>query len=206
MLPLPGRAAQMDFAAEQACQFAADGKTEAGAAIFPAGAGVGLLERLEDQLLLFQGNADAGIGHLEGDDGRRVWFRIGCSALQPPTAAETVSFTPPSAVNLKAFDSRFFSTCCRRFESVTMLRARLGSTSMLKESLRFSASCRNGRPTVSSRLDGQDFLRIHRHGAGFDLRQVEDVADQVEQVGAGAVDGAGEFDLLAPTDCRPDFR
>ena len=62
----------MDFAAEQARQFAADGEAEAGAAIFPAGAGVGLLERLEDQLLLFQGNADAGVGHLEGDHGRRM--------------------------------------------------------------------------------------------------------------------------------------
>ena len=42
----------------------------------------------------------------------------------------------------------------------------------------------------------QDLLGIDRHCAGFDLRQVENVADQVEQVGAGAVDGAGEFDLL----------
>ena len=61
----------MDFAAEQACEFAADGKPEAGAAIFAAGAGVGLLERLEDELLLFRGDADAGVGHFEGDDGRR---------------------------------------------------------------------------------------------------------------------------------------
>ena len=44
---------------------------------------------------------------------------------------------------------------------------------------------------------GQDLLGIHRHGAGLDLGKVEDVADQIQQVGAGAVDGAGEFDLLA---------
>ena len=62
----------MDFAAEQARKFAADGKAEAGAAIFAAGAGVGLLERLEDQFLFLQRNADAGVGHLEGDDGGRV--------------------------------------------------------------------------------------------------------------------------------------
>ena len=37
---------------------------------------------------------------------------------------------------------------------------------------------------------------VDRDGAGLDLRQVENVADQVEQVGAGAVDGAGEFHLL----------
>ena len=52
------------------------------------------------------------------------WLRTGCSGLQPPTAAVTDSRTPPCSVNLKAFDSRFFSTCCRRLESVVMLRPR----------------------------------------------------------------------------------
>ena len=28
--------------------------------------------------------------------------------------------TPPSSVNLTAFESRFFSTCCRRCSSVTI--------------------------------------------------------------------------------------
>ena len=42
----------------------------------------------------------------------------------------------------------------------------------------------------------EDFLRIDRDGAGLDLRQVENVADEVEQVGAGAVNGARELDLL----------
>ena len=41
----------------------------------------------------------------------------------------------------------------------------------------------------------EQLLGIDRHGAGFDLRQIEDVADQVQQVGARAVDGAGELDL-----------
>ena len=79
-------------------------------------------------------------------------LRTGCSLLQPPRAPETLRLTPPSAVNLKALDSRFFSTCCKRLELVTMLRVRLGSSSMANESWRLSASCRNGRPTVSSRL------------------------------------------------------
>src|SRR5205823_6499660 len=30
-------------------------------------------------------------------------------------------------------------------------------------------------------------LALHRHGAGLDLRQVENVADQVEKIGARAV-------------------
>src|SRR5262245_34306194 len=67
-----GRAAKMDFAAQQVRQFAADGETEAGTAVLAAGAGVRLLKRLEDDLLLFQRNADARIGDLEGHHGGRL--------------------------------------------------------------------------------------------------------------------------------------
>ncbi len=42
----------------------------------------------------------------------------------------------------------------------------------------------------------EHLLRVDGHGSGFDLGQIQDIADQVEQVGAGALDGAGEFDLL----------
>ena len=52
---LAGRAAELNFAAEQAGEFAADGEAEAGAAVLAAGAGVGLLEGLEDDALLFRG-------------------------------------------------------------------------------------------------------------------------------------------------------
>ena len=41
-----------------------------------------------------------------------------------------------------------------------------------------------------------ELLGVDRDGAGLDLRQVEDVADEVQQVAAGAVDGARELDLL----------
>ena len=41
-----------------------------------------------------------------------------------------------------------------------------------------------------------DLLDLDRDGAGLDLREVENVVDQVEQVGAGRVDVAGELDLL----------
>src|SRR3569833_2943224 len=67
-----GRGAQLDFAAEQAREFAADGEAETGAAVFAAGGGVGLLERLEDDLLLLGRDADAAVRHLEGDYARRL--------------------------------------------------------------------------------------------------------------------------------------
>src|SRR3954451_2989843 len=62
----------MDFAAEQVRQLAADGQAQPRAAVFAAGAGVSLLERLEDDLLLLERNADAAIGHLECDYRRRL--------------------------------------------------------------------------------------------------------------------------------------
>ena len=108
VLPTPGRAAQLDLAAEQAGQLAADRQTEAGAAVLAAGAGVGLLEGLEDDALLLGRDADAGVGHLERDDASAPGSSTGWSGLQPPATGETVSRTPPCAVNLNAFDSRFF--------------------------------------------------------------------------------------------------
>ena len=146
---LARRAAQLDFAAEQIRKLAADREAEAGAAVFAAGAGIGLLEGLEDDALLLERNADAGVGDLERHDGG-AWLSSGWSGDQPPTAAETLSRTPPCSVNLKAFDSRFFSTCCKRLESVVMVR-QIGSISTSNE-LRLSASWRNGRAVASMRL------------------------------------------------------
>ena len=122
---LAGRAAQLDLAAEQVGELAADGEAQAGAAVLAAGAGVRLLERLEDDLLLLGRDADAGVGDLEGDDRAAPWPGIGWSALQPPARRRHARRTPPCSVNLKALDSRFFSTCCRRLESVTMLRVEM---------------------------------------------------------------------------------
>ena len=42
----------------------------------------------------------------------------------------------------------------------------------------------------------QDFFRVDRHGAGFDLGEVENVADEVQEIGTGRMDGAREVDLL----------
>ncbi len=67
VLPCPGVLDQPDLAAEQRRELAADREAEAGAAVLAAGAGVGLLERLEDQPLLLRRDADAGVGDLEGD-------------------------------------------------------------------------------------------------------------------------------------------
>ena len=52
----------------------------------------------------------------------------------------------------------------------------------------------------------QEIFGVDRHRARLDLRQVEDVGDQVEQVGACAVNGAREFDLLRRQVAAPGCR
>src|SRR5205823_11661011 len=59
------RADESDFAAEQTRELAADRETKSRTAVFAARAAVGLLERLEDDLLLVGRDADAGIHHRE---------------------------------------------------------------------------------------------------------------------------------------------
>ncbi len=61
MLPLPGSAAQLDFATQQAGQLAADRQTQPRSAVLAAGAGICLLEGLEDDALLVRWNANAGV-------------------------------------------------------------------------------------------------------------------------------------------------
>ena len=61
-------AGEADFAAQEHGQLAADGQAQAGAAVLARGAGVGLLERLEDEPLLLGRHADARVLDGEGDD------------------------------------------------------------------------------------------------------------------------------------------
>src|SRR5579864_9755073 len=63
---LAGCAAQLNFAAQQAGEFAADRQAQASASVLAAGAGICLLEGLEDDALLIESDSNAGIGNLEG--------------------------------------------------------------------------------------------------------------------------------------------
>ena len=121
----------------------------------------------------------------------------GWSGLQPPTAADAVSRTPPCSVNLKALDKQVLQH----------LLQPLGVGGHAARKMRVDLDVERQMPVVGlvaerprdgvDQVGDEHLLGVHRDGAGLDLRQVEDVADQVEQVGAGAVDGAREFDLLA---------
>jgi len=112
-----GGALDPDVAAEQARQLAADGQTQPRAPVLAAGGSVDLLERLEDDPLFGLGipmpvSVTAKATTLAAPSS---WP---CPWLQPDVAGEIRRVTDPWSVNLKAFDSRFFSICCTRFSSV----------------------------------------------------------------------------------------
>ena len=71
---LAENAVEADFSTEQGGQLTGDRQAQPGAAVFAAGAGIGLLKGLEDELLLFGGDADARVtdgkgNHVEGAAG-----------------------------------------------------------------------------------------------------------------------------------------
>src|SRR5215470_14549947 len=65
--PAAGRADEMNLSPEKPGDLAADGQAQPGAAVLPARAAVRLLEGFEDDLLLVGGDADARVGHREGE-------------------------------------------------------------------------------------------------------------------------------------------
>ena len=67
-----------------------------------------------------------------------------------PSAWPTRRTTPPSSVNLNAFESRFFSTCCSRCSSVTIVGSAFSAKSSSKESPFSAATGRNERSSAVS--------------------------------------------------------
>src|SRR5690606_29949182 len=77
-----GAAPQLDLSAEQPRQLAADRQAEPGAAIESAGRLVGLLERLEDELLFVRGDPDPGVGDRELECRRGAAQRLALELLR----------------------------------------------------------------------------------------------------------------------------
>ena len=100
-------------------------------------------------------------------------------------------------MNFSAFESRFFSTCCRRLTSVRSISDDSSSPiSIVKSSPLPSATWRKVRDAEVSHLGEAHAADLNVHLARFDLRQIENVVDQREQVSAGGVNGFRKLDLL----------
>src|SRR5207342_660152 len=165
------------------------------ATIFAAGGAVGLLKRLEDQLLFVLRNADTGIADRNFD--RLIEL-----------AEHRVAWAPALGGSPHGHGD---ATLRREFE-----RVRKQVEDNLLEPLLVGAD-RQWQGFVEIDLESQALFRRqlaegtlhvlleagHRHvadldrdGAGLDLGQVENVVDEIEQVGARAMYGARKLDLL----------
>ena len=86
--------------------------------------------------------------------------------------------------------------CCSRLASVNIDFGRRGSKRIMKSTFFDFGDVLEGARDIAVQIVQPQFAGFHHHRARFDLRQIEDVVDEHQQIVAGAVDGLGEFGLL----------
>ena len=125
-----------------------------------------------------------------------AWERISPAKRSSGSASPARSVTVPCSVNLNAFESRFRSTCWSRCGSVSIVAGALwGDVELEGEPLLLGD--RRERPLERGELGrDRDVGDVDVHPPGLDLREIEDVVDQAEQVRARLVDRLRELDLL----------
>ena len=193
--PLAEGALDMDLAAEQTCDLTADGESEPGPAISPARRPVGLLERFEDQAQLVLRNADARV--LD----RKLEYR-----LRPgESLAGELSPFRQSDPQLDAADFGELASVGEQVleHLLQPLLVRLDRRRDVRAmDLDFEGELLvlGHRPERAldevPQIRELDVADVHVHTTRLDLGEVEDVVDQIEEVGAGAVDRVRELDLL----------
>src|SRR4029077_12691672 len=187
-------AAQADFAAQQVRQLAADGQSQTGAAVLAGSARIRLLESFEYDPLLLRRNADAGIADRELDHRGGLAER---RMLAAPAAARD-TYVRAHAAPLGELE-RVREQILQHLQQALGVGGNRPPQTGIE--VRREGELAGVRFVAEIALDGlsqmrkQQLFTLDRDGARFDLGQVEDVADEVEQVGAGAVDGLGELDL-----------
>ena len=161
-----------------------------------AGAGVGLLKRLEDDALLVGRDADARVADREGNDHAATFCSSGDPALQPVSATPMLQLDLALRRELEGVGQQVLEHLMQPLEvgrdAARQLRI---DVDVERQALGFRHVAEVALHRVAQHGEGH-VLRLDGHRARFDLGEVEDVADQVEQVGAGSVNGLGELDLL----------
>ena len=179
-----------DLAAEQTRDFAADRQSQTGTAELTRRSHIGLLERFEDHVELVGRNADAGVGHRERD--RRTL-----------DGGETVLFEQRDFQRYAALGGEL--ECVGKQVLENLLQSRCVGNQFLgdvfvaldREIQRLVGRNLTERAgdVVLDRLE-RNLLQIDRRRARFDLRQVEDVVDERQQVGTRGANRLRELDLL----------
>ena len=184
---LAGRAPQPDFPSQQSRQLTADGQPQPGTPEGAAGRGVGLLERLEDQLVLLGRNADPGIGDGKGEHLLRAPERGGAESVgaefdldrerDPPRRREL------EGVGEQVLQHLLQSRCVGEDHSRDRRRDRDRELDPRRKGGPERALERLGYLADLHRAD------VHLQPSRLDLREVEDLVDEREQVLPAGVDG-----------------
>ena len=192
--PLAWRALKLDLSSQEPPQLAADGQPEPRAAVLAAGASVRLLERLEDDLLLLQGNPDPRVRDRERDDRVRLPQR-GILELDRGTRRIDLERDPSLPGELEGVREQVLENLLQalgvRLDGARQVGRRLDGEFQI---LRLGHVI-EGSLDESVEIREAQIAQIHGHRSRFDLREIEDVVDQVQEVVPGSVDGLGVFHL-----------
>ena len=144
---------------------------------------------------LSSGIPTPGIGDREPDHPLGLARARRCATPERSCRYPIDSVTPPSWVNLNAFESRFLSTCPRRCSSEMTDPGNSGSISTANDRPFCSATCRNARSASRYTSDQRDRREIELHPPRLNLRQIQNVVDQRQQIVPRRMDRPGELDL-----------
>ena len=92
----------------------------------------------------------------------------------------------PTGVNFIAFDSRLSRICCRRSRSTYAVLASHDTVLVLEPLL--AAAAADERLELRQRFVTTPVAQLETHSTGLELREIEDVVDQDEQVMLVALD------------------
>src|SRR6266545_3101343 len=185
-------ARETDLAAQEPGDLAADREAEARSAVLAARRAVGLLERLEDDLLLVGGDPDSRVANRDREDAACL-------------VEDLVIVTPPA---LGARDRQDHLPALGELEGVRehVLDDLLKALRVSRQGVRQSRiqldpevqPLRRGDVAeraldVILQVSEPDVADVDDDRAGLDLREVEDVVDQVQEVVSRRVDRLGEL-------------
>ncbi|KFB73137.1 MAG: hypothetical protein AW09_001621 [Candidatus Accumulibacter phosphatis] len=159
------------------CQARGDGESEAGATVLARRRGVGLFEGLKQSRALIVGDTDTGVLDLEAHQQFVILLFEQSGAQGNPTVVGELDRV-----------ARVIEQCLAQPRRVAAQAQRHGIT--FEVDPQALAACRfadDRRDAVENRRE-MEIRAFHLQSAGFDLGQVEDIADDGEEVLRGAVD------------------
>ena len=184
-----------NLAAEQLGNFAADREPQARPPVLAAGGAVGLLERLEDDAVLLGGDADPAVGDAERDHvgGTAQRLMIGAPAVGGDINRQ-VDRAPIG--EFQRIRQKIFQHLLQPLGiGVDGPRQRIAEVHVEVQALVDRERLERALHVVLQ-FGERHRPDVHGHRPRLDLREVQDLADQIEQVRAGREDGLREFNLL----------